>query len=187
MWFLMEARLSILRPSLDLWRWNKSENGLKFKFWVSVGLARKTRQSLIGNYHSLPREKWFFTNCIKPKHIIYQIEVYKDKNHFALVLGSGDDRRRRKCCLKPRVPHVCDSGHIFGESPPLEGWIRLVSDRGGWSHYSLDRRRPRNGQPMANFHGGRGLYARPPSLMTTAVGNHLPWGSMFLDPAIMFR
>ena len=43
-WFPTEARLSILRPSLNLWRQNESRGGLRSRFRVSVGPSCKTRQ-----------------------------------------------------------------------------------------------------------------------------------------------
>ena len=58
--FSMESCLSILRLSLDSWCRNMFKSGLKFWFRVSIGLTRKTRQTLIGNFHSWSKKMWIF-------------------------------------------------------------------------------------------------------------------------------
>ena len=84
-WFSMEAHLQFLRSPLNSWYRNKSRSGLKFWFPISVGLARKMRQSLTGNFHSLSQKMWHFVNNSKYRQIIYHFEDIREPVNISRI------------------------------------------------------------------------------------------------------
>ena len=72
----MDTCLLILRFPLDSWCRNKSESGLGSWFWVSVGSAHKTRQTLTVNFAVCFEKCNFFTNGTKHRQIIYRWKAF---------------------------------------------------------------------------------------------------------------
>ena len=71
----MEARLLILSSSLDLWRRNEFESGLRSLFQVSVGSAHKIKQSFNSQFIDYI-EKHDFLQTTSNIGILYTVEKY---------------------------------------------------------------------------------------------------------------
>ena len=55
---------------------------------------------------------WFFTNDIKPIHIIYQIKAYEEMSHMVPILGPNDVQWRRNF-YQSHCSHALSSLTIF--------------------------------------------------------------------------
>ena len=149
--FSTEARLLILKLSLDWWRWNESGSDLKFWFRILVGLTRKTRQTLIEIFSQFCLKKYdFFVNDTKHRQIIYQIEACEEISHFILILSSKKDQWQSCFYLNSRSKWVSHSCQKSNESPTIEVGIGTKVDLGScwgcqWIRRSFTANQPRGG------------------------------------------
>ena len=91
MLFLTEAHFEILKPPLNLWRWNETYGGLGSQFQVPIGLTRKIRQ----------HQNWQFTNYLEKRDFL-QTTPNID-NIYIYIKSNLEERRIDTCHFRVRM------------------------------------------------------------------------------------
>ena len=153
MWLSTEACSPILRLTLDSWHRNESKSGLRSWFWVPVGPACETRQTLTDIFHSLSRKMWLFANDTKHRKIIYKIKAREETSWYIPVLSLNDDHRRMNDRLKPlfhKLPLLRPSLAIQRRQ---EGGIKFPRPWEAWLESLGIERWPAGSWPRGGSHG----------------------------------
>ena len=174
MWFSTKARLSILRLPLDLWCWNVSGSDLGSWFRVTIGPARRTRQTLIVNFTV------YLEKCNFLQMILNIGKLYTIGKHFSSQVWIRDRYLKIKICLA--WIHLQSSCFFMEKCAENSG---TFVGNGGYhleEKVEMNLLEPGNGGESIRRTAFEHCPATAPSCATTAINNGvLPLSE--LDPA----